>query len=432
MLTPQSSPIKSSFPASSILSRTQPQTQTRTQISSQRMMPPPTPFMNTIALPPLPITFPSSRSQSYSSRTNAVAPGRAGALRVQTHLSIPSPSTTVGIGMRPSTIASPLTPPPFGFEEVNKSAEGGFELAVEGEGRGEVEEGGGEDEIRRSIERLVTDDVYDGMGGEERETAGQVMRARSMTMSSTTSTASLGSMINAFPLPPFLNSNSNGLSFPRSAPAMGMRTNQFLPSPPSSASVSSFNINVPPRSAPASTYTTRFPVQAQAPVLGMGIQHQHQYQRGQQQQQSFRNASQHVASIMGLPRLPTGLSGTGPLAFGGKLQTQDQSPMHMPPPSFPPRRSGPHPPFPSPSLQLSRPVPPFAQSHPQPSSQSQSQSQGQTANGGSANITSQSVLTPDGKALAGAYGPWTTVDVSPDPVGNSVVISWPVGYPLPR
>ena len=50
--------------------------------------------------------------------------------------------------------------------------------------------------------------------------------------------------------------------------------------------------------------------------------------------------------------------------------------------------------------------------------------------------SSQCILTPDGKALASAYGPWELREVCPDPSGNgganSVLLSWPGGYPLPR
>ena len=45
--------------------------------------------------------------------------------------------------------------------------------------------------------------------------------------------------------------------------------------------------------------------------------------------------------------------------------------------------------------------------------------------------TSQCILTPDGKALARDYGPWVTVDVSPTPTINSVIMSWPREFPLP-
>ena len=45
--------------------------------------------------------------------------------------------------------------------------------------------------------------------------------------------------------------------------------------------------------------------------------------------------------------------------------------------------------------------------------------------------TSQCILTPDGKALARDYGPWVTIDVGPISATNSVVLSWPRGFPLP-
>lgn len=415
LLTPQSSPVKSSFPpasASSLSSSNQfqpqytfPQTQTQTQLT------PHTPYISTIALPPLPIRFPSSSSSSsqsiYSSSRMHLPPGRAGVLRVQTQLSVP---TTINGG--------PLTPPPSG-------AKLGVECDADGEGEGEGDETVRTEDIRRSIEKLVTDFDFDleayGDGGDVRGEGrddGRVGRSRSMTMSSNASTASLGNTINLFPLPPFstssssnanTNTSNNVFAFPRlsippiSAPAMGMRNGQFFPpSPPNSASAPSF----PPRSAPASTTTTRFS------ELGLGTRDYHG-NRAHQQQQQFPNSSQHVASMMGLPRLPSGLSRIGKLP-------------PPPPPSFPPRSAGPHPPFPSPSL-------PLARHSLAPSSQGQGQSQGK---GGSTTTTttttSQCVLTPDGKALAASYGPWTLVDVSPDPSNNSIVLSWPAGYALPR
>lgn len=45
--------------------------------------------------------------------------------------------------------------------------------------------------------------------------------------------------------------------------------------------------------------------------------------------------------------------------------------------------------------------------------------------------TSQCLLTPDGKALSRDYGAWVTIEISPNPTVNSVIMSWPQGYALP-
>lgn len=386
--TPRTSPVVSSF--SSSPSSGGPYAGTGSFIHGQQSQVNVNPYATSasaLGLPPMPITFPSAHTHTASRglAPRPLAPGRCGALRVQTQplgrpFGNPYPMTTARF---------PITPPPssesdrlmFTLPAALRASGPVPATPLEEASFTEMEECNvdvEETRFRRLVDSLTDDDLESGLGGVHLHRKGDSMevdgqRSRSLTVSSS---GSLGTIINAFPAPP----HSAGI---------GMSVSTFSPSrAPSSAPPIPFSFN------------TAFP-------MGMGV---------------GRNPT--------MPQIPQARPGAYVLPSPPHSPTHTlvrPSPSTLGYPYFP-RQALPLParPLPTPNFNakfspypLAAPIRPAARA---PTSSSSSSSVGSMP---------QCILTPDGKALASAYGPWRSVEVSPEPVGNSVIISWPSGFGLP-